>query len=105
MHSRIVRRKSRTGRNDPELLLPRKPFLTHGIPARVESAAVFFQIIPRRLMRRMSRTEREIQEERTFRYERRGIANEGDRTIDDILRQVVAVRGGARRFDEMIVAG
>ena len=103
LHPRIARRQLRALRNHPQLQLPREPLLPHLVPAHVELPAVLLDVLRRRLMRRVRRPRREIQEERLPRIDRLLIAQKAHRAIDQILRQVVALLRPLRRIDVVIV--
>ncbi len=104
-HARIVRREPGCARDDSDLFLAREPLLARRVPSGIESPAILFEIAAGRLMRRMGSAERQIQEERTLGDQRGRVADIANRTIDDVLGDVVAVRRTARRIDKVIVAG
>ncbi len=101
---RRSRGQQRPRRHDAELELPREGPRAPILPAGVEAAAIALDPRARRLMRRVHRAGSEIQEER---LPRRGVAQVLDapnRRVDQILGQVVALLGRARRRDEPVVS-
>ena len=100
---RIAWRKFGVGRHDAHRLLARKPLLADRVPAGIEAAAVFGDVLGRRLMRRMGRTKGEIEKKRFFRDQRFLVAHETDRMIDQIFGEVIAVFRALWLVDRMIV--
>ena len=91
--------------DDAELLLTRVDLLAHLVPAGVESSAVLVEIGLRRLMRRMGRARREVEEKRLPGINRLVIAQEANRVVGQVLGQVIAILRRLGRRDEMIVVG
>ncbi len=105
LHARIARRKVSIRRDDAKLLLPLVPLLPHHIPAGVELAAVLVDVFLRRLMRRMRRAERDVEEERLFRHGCLLRVHHADRLIDQVFAEVITLIRRLRRLHRMIVAG
>ena len=103
LDARISRREFGVGRHDAHLLLARKPLLANRIPASIEAAAVLGDVLGRRLVRRVGRTECEIEKKRFFRDQRFLVAHETDCMIDQVFGEVIAVFGALRLIDRMVV--
>src|SRR5262249_56567035 len=73
-------------------------------PPSVEAPTVPTDPLRRRLVRRVGRASREVQEERLARCGLLLVLHEADGVIGEVLGQVVTVAGSARRVDEMVVA-
>jgi len=99
----VARRQLRVRRYDPHLLLAGKDAVAGGVPAIVEAPAVLLYVPPRDVVRRVSRAERQVKEERRIGRERLLIPHEGDGAIDEVLCQVVA--GPVRRQDPLVAGG
>ena len=103
LHAGVARRELRARRNHPQLQLPREPLLADRIPARVELAPIPLDVLRRRLVRRVRRARREIQEERLPRIDRLLVPQKAHRPVRQILRQVIALLRPPRRIHMVIV--
>ena len=73
------------------------------VPPGVEPAAVGLDELLRCLMGRVAGPVRQIQEEGLLRGDVAEVVHELDGAISEVLGEVIAVVGGVRRFDEMVV--
>ena len=103
LHAGVARRELRARRNHPQLQLPREPLLADRIPARVELAPVPLDVLRRRLVRRVRRARREIQEERLPRIDRLLVPQKAHRPVRQILRQVISLLRPPGRIHMVIV--
>ena len=102
-HVGVVARELRGLRDDAELLLAREHLLAVGVPAVVERALVAVGPLLRDVVRRVRRAETEVQIERLVGVDLLGVGDELDRPVGQVLGQVVALLGGLRRLDLMVV--
>ena len=100
---RVEWRELRVRWDEPELLLAGQGLLAHGLVAHVEAALVLVRPFLRGMVRRVGRSGRVIEEERLVRGDRLGVADELDRLVRDVDRQVVALLRGLRLIHRMVV--
>ena len=79
--------------HDAELLLPGQRRLALGVPAGVEPAGVLVAPLGRDVERRVRRAEGDVGEERPVGRDRLLVLDPGDRLVDQVLGEVVAVLG------------
>lgn len=94
------RRQLRVLRYDAQPLLPLEGDLALAVPAVRELPAVPVPPRLRNLEGRMGRAERQVAEPRLVRRVAAHVAGPGDRAVGQVLGEVVALGGGARRVDE-----
>ena len=85
--------------HDAELLLPRQGLLALRVPAGVEPAGVLLPPLRRDVERRMRRAQSDIGEERALGRDRLLVLHPGDRVVDQVLGEVVAVLREPVRLD------
>ena len=102
-HVGIVARQLGVGGNDTEFLLPGEHLLPVGVPAVVELARVPVRPFLRRVVRRVRGAEAQVQVERLGRVDLLDVGNELHRLVDQILAEVVALLGRARRLHLVVV--
>ena len=81
--------------DDPHALLPLEDQLAVRLVAHVELAAVLVDPLLRGVMRRVARARAEVQEERLVRGDRLGVADELQRLVGEVDREVVALPTGS----------
>ena len=101
----VAGRELGVGRNDAAGQLSFVPFLSHFVPAGVESATILLEILGRRLVRFMDGAQRDICEKRLIGSVRLFIAQKLDRMVNQIFGDVVALFRLFGRCDVMIVFG
>src|SRR5215203_4431586 len=92
------------GSHDPELHLPGDDALAQRVPPVVEQPAVALNPLRRRVVRGVTRTGGEVQEERLLTVGVAQVAQVLDGVIDEILGEVVTLGGRARRLHGVVVA-
>ena len=100
---RVGRGKPGVGRDDAQLLLPDQGLLPDRLIAHVELPGVPVDPLARRMMRRMARAGRVVEEERLVRRDRLGVFDEFDRLVGNVVGEVVTLLGRAWLVDGMIV--
>ena len=103
LHAVIARGQPGFRRHDPHRLLPRHPLLALDVPAMGEHRVVALDDVDRRLVRRVAGAEREPGQPRDIGPVGDVIGDEADRLVDQIGRQVIAVRIDAGRIDMGVV--
>ena len=94
--ARRPRRELRAGRDDAELLLPLERLLAVLVPAHVELALELVDPLRGRVVRRVRRAGRDVQEERPVRGDALDLAHPGDGLVGEVGRQVVVRVGRGR---------
>ena len=79
----------------PELLLPRERLLADRLVAHVELALELVDPLLRRVVRRVARARRVVEEERLLGRDRLRVLDELERLVGDVLGEVVALLGRA----------
>ena len=102
-HVGIVPRQLRVGRDDAEFLLPGEHLLPVGVPALVELARVPVRPFLRHVVRRVRGAEAQMQVERLGRVDLLDVGDELHRLVDQVLAEVVALLGRARRLHLVVV--
>ena len=102
-HVGVVPRQLGVGGNDAEFLLAGEGPLPVGVPAVVERARVPVRPFLGDVVRRVRRAEAQVQVERLGRVDLLGVGDELDRLVDQVLAEVVALLGRARRLDLVVV--
>ena len=92
------------GRHDAVRHLPGEHAVAPGVPPLIEDAAVRIDPLLRDVMRGVHGTEREVQEEGLARGALLLVLHHADGLIGQVLAQVVALVGPARRVDVVVVA-
>ena len=87
----------------PELLLAGQRLLAHRLVAHVEPALEAVDPLLRGVVRRVARARRVVEEERLLGGDRLGVLDELERLVGDVLAEVVALLGRARRVDGVVV--
>ena len=90
-------------RDDAHFLLPSKPLVANRVPADIEIASISVDVLLGRLVRRVRRAEREVEEERLAGVDRLMVAEKSDSMVDQVLGQVVALFRTPRRVDQVVV--
>ena len=103
-HPGVARCQLGISRNDAQGLLPLEPLLTNDIPPRIKAAPILAHIGLGGLVRRVRGPKAQVQEKRFFRDGRLLAAQHANGLIDQVLGQVIALFGRARRIDRPIVA-
>ncbi len=103
LHVGVVTRQHGVLRDDAELFLLGEHLLTIGVPAVVELALVLVGPLLRDVMRRMLGAGREVDEERLVWRELLAVADEADRLVHQVGREVIALLRRLRRFDLAVV--
>ncbi len=85
------------------LLLPGERLLPIGVPALVEASGVPVGPLLGHMVRRMGRTEAQVQVEGLVGIDLAQVRDELDRLVDQVLREVIALLGRPRRLDRMVV--
>ena len=94
----------RAGGHHAELELTGERLVAPRFPPRVEAPAVAVGPLRRRLVRRVGSARREVQEERLAWRSLLLVLDVPDGAVGEVLGEVVAVGGSARRIDEVVVA-
>ena len=102
-HVGIVPRQLRVRGYDAEFLLPGEHLLPVGVPAIVERARVPVRPFLRHMMRRVGGAEAQVQVERLGRVDLLSVGDELHRLVDQVLAEVVALLGRARRLHLVVV--
>ena len=103
LHAVIARGQPGFRRHDPHRLLPRHPLLALDVPAMGEHRIIALDDVHRRLVRCVAGAERDPGQPRDIGPVGGVIGDEADRLIDQVGRQVIAVRVGAGRIDMRVV--
>ena len=90
-------------RHDPHRLLPRHPLLALDVPAMGEPRVIALDDVHRRLMRRVAGAERHPGQPRDIGPVGGVIGDEADRLVNQIRREVIAIRVGPGRIDMGVV--
>ena len=96
LHAVIARGQPGFRRHDPHRLLPRHPLLALDVPAMGEHRVIALDDVRRRLVRRVAGAERDPGQPRDIGPVGGVVGDEADRLVDQVGRQVIAVRIGAR---------
>ncbi len=91
------------GGEEPHLELAGEPPVAGRVPPVVEPPPVLLEIGGRRLVGGVHGAEGQIGEEGPVGTDRRGVVDEAQRVVDQVLAQVVPLGGGARRLDAVVV--
>ena len=102
-HVGVVPGQLRIGGDDAELLLSREGPLPVGLPAVVEHAGVPVRPFLGHVVRRVRRSEAEVQVERLAGIHLLGVGDELDRPVDEVLGEVVPLLRRPRRLDLVVV--
>ena len=100
---RVVPGQLGVGGDDAELLLPGEDPLAVGVPAVVELPGVLVGPLLGSVVRGVRGAEAQVQVERLVRVDLLGVGDELDRLVDQVLGEVVALLGGRRRLDLVVV--
>ena len=103
LDARVGRRELGVLRHHPQLFLPGEGLLAHDVPAGVEGSLVLFDVLLRRVMRRVHRAGAEVHEERLVGGRDFLRVDPIDGMVDEVLVEVVAVLGAAGRIDLVVV--
>jgi hypothetical protein len=100
---RIQRGQLGVGRHQTELLLARQRLFPHRLVPLVEAAGELRDPVLRGVVRCVAGARGVVEEERLLRGDRLGVPDELDRLVGDVVGEVVALRGGARLIDRVVV--
>ena len=103
-HTRVPRRQVGRRRHDAELLLAGEALGADDVPAAIEAAPLTFEMAGGCLQGPVGGAEGEVVEERLVGSEREVVGQHGDRLVDQVVTEVVAVLGPGGRFDQRVVA-
>ncbi len=99
----ITGRETRVRGHDAHLDLTREPSIAHRVPAVVEAPPILLHELPWRLMRGMGRAEGQVEEHRSIGADADRVGVHRERSIDQILREVVTVLWCRRGSDHVVV--
>ncbi len=103
LDARVARREIGVGGEEPHLELAGEPPVAGHVPPVVEPPPVLLEIGGRRLVGRVHGAEGQVGEERPVGADGRGVVDEAQGVVDQILAQVVPLGGSARRLDAVVV--
>ena len=101
----VAGREVGAGRDHAELLLAGEPAAPRLVPAVVVAAPVPGEVLGRRLVRSVGRSQGEVGEERPIGSDRHRVVDELEGPVDQVLGEVVALLRRARRVDPVVVVG
>ena len=99
----ITGREPRVRGHDAHLDLPREPSVAYRVPAVVEAPPVLLHELAGGLMRGVGRAEGQVEEHRSIGADADRVGVHRQRSIDQVLREVVAVLGCRWGSDHVVV--